>query len=139
MRAATRQMASVVQPSRNLSRHPRNSTKRRRAKASEMFCACENSSHGSLLRRIPWFGGRVRLGRRLGWLCAIELCGAHYSLAFFHHDHLIGLHVLQGIDRSARPANVEQLDLLRSPDAEVYAQIILRNVATAAAYFVDLL
>src|SRR5579859_725534 len=76
----------------------------------------------SLLHRIAWFRG---CDRRLGALRFLECHRSYNARAFFHHDHLIRLHVLQRINRAARPAYFEQLNLLRFSDAEVHAQIIL--------------
>src|SRR5580692_2781682 len=63
----------------------------------------------------------------------------HNSFAFFHHDQLVRLHILQGVNRAAWPADFEQLHLLRFSDTKMNAQIILRNVTAATAYLVNLL
>src|SRR5580704_67487 len=70
--------------------------------------------------------------RRLNRFRPLEFRRTHNSFAFFHHDQLVGFYVFQRIDRAARLANFEQLDFFRLSDAEVHAQIILRNVAPAA-------
>src|SRR6266404_2274090 len=68
----------------------------------------------------------------------VELHGADDAFAFFDEDHLVRLDVFQCFDEAAGPANFQQLDAFGFADAEVDAQIILRKIAAAAAYFVDL-
>src|SRR2546429_1976030 len=71
----------------------------------------------------------------LGWL---ELHRADDALAFFYHDHLVRLDVLQGFHQAAGPAYLQQFHLFRFANAEMDAQIILRKISAAAAHFVDL-
>src|SRR5260370_34368670 len=72
-------------------------------------------------------------------LLFVKTHGPHDTFAFFDVNELIGLHVLQRVYLPARPANLQHLNLLRFPQAEMNAQIVLRDVAAAAADFVDLL
>jgi hypothetical protein len=60
------------------------------------------------------------------------------AFAFFDVDHLIGLDVLQGVDRAAGPLDFEEIDFFGLADAKVHAQITLREIAAAAANFIDL-
>src|ERR1017187_4605277 len=60
------------------------------------------------------------------------------SLAFTHHDPLVGLEVLERFDGARRPTNADVgLDCLA--DAEVDPKVALGNVIAATAHFVDLL
>src|SRR5579863_1383948 len=68
----------------------------------------------------------------------VEGNGPLNSLPFFHVDKLIHLDVLQRIDLSAGPADLKQIYLLSLANAEVNTQIVLGDVAAAAAYFIDL-
>src|SRR5882672_12336943 len=68
----------------------------------------------------------------------VELHGADDAFAFLDEDHLVRLDVFQRFDEAAGPADFEQLHLVRFADAEMDAQIILREISAAAAYFVDL-
>ena len=68
-----------------------------------------------------------------------ELFGLHDTLAFFDRDKLIRLHVFHRVHLAAGPAHFEQFDLLGLAESEVNAQIALRDIAAAAADFVDLL
>src|SRR6202790_4599611 len=107
-----------------------------------ILCLRKCILRNSLLRSITWFCRLSRLGGRgwrLGRLRALELRGANNSFALLHHDQLVGLHVFQRVHAAARPANFEQLNLLRFSNAEVHAQVILRNVAAAAAHLINLL
>ena len=76
--------------------------------------------------------------RGLAGLLYVELHCAQDAFALFHHDHLVRLDVLQGLHEAAGPAYLQQLHLLRFPDSEVDAEIVLREVAAAAAHFIDL-
>ena len=69
----------------------------------------------------------------------IEFRRADDTLALSDDNHFVRLDVLKGIDRAAGPANFEQVDFFCFPQAEVHAQIVLRDVAAAAADFVNLL
>src|SRR5256884_9610873 len=52
----------------------------------------------------------------LGWL---ELHRADDALAFFYHDHLVRLDVLQGFHQAAGPAYLQQFHLFRFANAEM--------------------
>ncbi len=45
--------------------------------------------------------------RWLGRLPLLKLHRPHDSHTFFHHDHLVRLHIFQGVDRAAGPANFQ--------------------------------
>src|SRR5260370_25730021 len=72
-------------------------------------------------------------------LLFVKTHGPHDAFAFVHVNELIGLHVLPRIDLPAGPANLQRLDLIRFPQAEVNAQVVLRDIAAAATDFIDLL
>src|SRR5580704_14113672 len=63
----------------------------------------------------------------------------HDAFALFYNDQLIGFDVLERVHLSARPANLDHFGLAGFSQAEVNPQIVLRDVAAAAAHFVDLL
>src|SRR5258708_3044547 len=105
------------------------------AKASE--AARSNSRLKILGFRACMISGSSLSG--LVGLLRIEFHRAHDAFAFFYHDHLVRLDLLQGFHQAAGPANFDQLYLLRLADAEVHAQVVLRKIAAAAAHFIDLL
>src|SRR5258708_1656010 len=82
--------------------------------------------------------GQEDLLWRLGGLGQIELLGADDAFALFDEDYLIWLDVFQRFDEAARPADFEELDGFGFADAEVDAEIILREIAATTADFVDL-
>ena len=86
-----------------------------------------------LLQRSPSLLGAGCLLRRLKFL------GLHDALAFLDVDQLIDLHVFHGVDLSAGPAHFEEVDFRGLAEAEVNAQVALRNVASSAADLIDLL
>src|SRR6185369_14377329 len=82
---------------------------------------------------------RIRLLAGLARLRRGELDVADDALPFFNKNQLIWLDVFQGVDLAAGPADLEQIDLFGFADAEVDAQVVLGDVAPAAAHLVDLL
>src|SRR6266404_121752 len=68
----------------------------------------------------------------------LELHGADDAFAFFDEDHLIRLDVFQRFDEAAGPADFEEFDVFSFANAEMDAQIILREISAAAPHFVDL-
>src|SRR4051812_7862336 len=58
--------------------------------------------------------------------------------AFLDGDDAVDGHVVERVSLSARPADFNRLDLLILAHAEVYAQVVLRIVAAARTYFVNL-
>ena len=51
---------------------------------------------------------------------------------FEHGDDLVGLHVYQNIDSSARPANLDPVSVLPAPKTEAESDIAMGQVAPAA-------
>src|SRR5260370_11926796 len=102
------------------------------AKASE---AAKSSSEMAILGFTSCMFGDSSL-RWLGILGWLELHRADDAFAFFHHDHLVRLDVLQGFHQASGPAYLPQFHLFRFSDAEVTAQIILLTIAAAAAPFI---
>src|SRR6266403_4446874 len=86
----------------------------------------------------PPLQGEKNLLCKFGSFGRIELHGANDAFAFFDEDDLIGLDVFEGFDEAAGPADFEELDGFGFADAEMDAQIILREIAATAAHFVDL-
>jgi len=68
----------------------------------------------------------------------VELHGADDAFALFDEDHLVRLDIFQCFDEAAGPADFEELDAFCFADAEMDAEIVLREIAAAAADFVDL-
>src|SRR6266478_4078742 len=75
--------------------------------------------------------------RGLVGLLRVELHGADDAFALFDEDHLIRLDIFQCFDEAAGPADFEELDAFCFADAEMDAEIVLREIAAAAADFVD--
>src|SRR5215471_9497569 len=63
---------------------------------------------------------------------------AEDTFAFLDVDHLIGLDVFESVDGAARPLDFEEIDFFGFADAEVHAQIALREIAATAPHFIDL-
>src|SRR5215467_14968780 len=63
---------------------------------------------------------------------------ARDSLPFGHVVKLIYLQIFQRVHLAAGPVNFEQLYALRRPDSEVNAQVVLREIPSSTADFVDL-
>src|SRR3974390_2086879 len=59
--------------------------------------------------------------------------------AFRYEDDLIRLNIFQRVNLPARPANLEDVDLLFFAQSEVNAQVALRDVSASSADFIDLL
>ena len=72
-------------------------------------------------------------------LSPVEVDGAHNALTLFYVDQLIRLEVFHRIHLAAGPVNLQQIHFFSLAEAEMNSQIVLRNVAAAAADFVDLL
>src|SRR5437899_1982899 len=86
----------------------------------------------------PPLQGEKNLLCKFGSFGRIELHGANDAFALFDEDYLIWLDVFQRFDETAGPADFEELDGFGFADAEVHAEIILREIAATAADFVDL-
>src|SRR5207302_1943510 len=53
-------------------------------------------------------------------------------------DQLVGFDVLEGFDLSAWPADSQQINFVGFSDSEVDAQVVLRDVASTTADFINL-
>src|SRR5215472_13466248 len=72
-------------------------------------------------------------------LWALEVNRPNDAFSFVHDNQLVGLDVLELVHLAAGPANFEHIHFFGFADSEVHAQVVLRNVAAAAAHFIDLL
>ena len=60
------------------------------------------------------------------------------SPAFLHRQNSIDWLLVEAIDMSARPADLEKVDDIRLAQSKVNAQIVLGIITAAAAHFLDL-
>src|SRR5712671_2555009 len=107
--------------------------------APVMKVATTRSNIGTVLAfmRPPAFPSALCLGLFL--LLFIKAHRPHNAFTFFNVNQLVGLHIFQRVDLSCWPANFQNLRLVRFAQAEVNAQVVLRDVAAAAANLVNLL
>src|SRR4030081_2304871 len=68
-----------------------------------------------------------------------KLHSAGNAFTFLDEDQLIRFYVFDGVDLATRPADFQYLNLFSLANAEVYSQIVLRDVTAAASNFIDLL
>src|SRR5712692_1245176 len=70
-------------------------------------------------------------------LCLFRSGGDLFPGTFFQRVQRICRQIVKTLHESARPANLHRVGLRCSAKAEVYPQVILRNIAGPAAHFVD--
>src|SRR5262247_1926477 len=61
------------------------------------------------------------------------------SLTFLQDNYLVGLHVFKSFGSSARPEDFHTIHHGGISDPEMKVHIVMRDIATAAAYFIHLL
>src|ERR1700675_745836 len=67
-----------------------------------------------------------------------DLIRGYDPFAFFHNIESVRRKVLQDLGAAGRPANLNPIDFVGGAQSKVHPQIILREVAAAAANFINL-
>src|ERR1700674_3350066 len=79
-----------------------------------------------------------QIWRPYSQIASPDLIRGYDSFAFFHNIETVRRKVLQDLSAAGRPANLNPIDFVRGPQSKMHPQVILREIAAAAANFINL-
>src|ERR1700674_2862178 len=79
-----------------------------------------------------------QIWRPYSQIASPDLIRGYDSFAFFHNIETVRRKVLQDLSAAGRPANLNPIDFVRGPQSKMHPQVILREIAAAAANLIDL-